>query len=565
MFNINRISSIGRTYRHLDRYRQILGVLFKYGFDELINTLNLEKHLKIGLKLIPRDTQQRVASLSRAERLRMSMEELGPAFVKLGQILSSRPDLIPPEFLLEFSKLHDHVSPFGFDEVCSILNSEFGKPYTEIFAGLEEKPLASASIGQVHRGELADGKVVAVKIQRPGVHKIIETDLEIMLHLALIMEKHLEGAQYYQPSRIVEEFSRVIDQELDYRIEAVHMERFAAQFREDDTICVPEVMRDMTTSRVLIMQYIEGIKVSDIESLSMQGLDSKIIAERGAVLTLKQIFEHSLFHADPHPGNIVILPENVICYLDYGMMGRSDIETREEFAEMLAGIVKQDRPKVARALLNLTLWDVEPEPGKLDADIALLIENFVFRPLKEVEFGKLLYQLLEITAKHRLRLKPELYLMLKVIGTIDSLGRKLDPEFDISKKTESFVSSVQMARLDPRRIYDEMSTYTKDVIRLMKVLPLELRRLLAQLRQGRVKIEFQHRGMEPMLSTLDHVSNRIAFAIVLASLIIGSSLIVLSGVPPKWLGIPVIGIVGYIIAGIMGFWLLWSILRGGKL
>lgn len=565
MLNIHKIGSIGRTYRHLDRYRQILGVLFKYGFDELIDTLNLEKHLKIGLKLIPHETRQRVASLSRAERLRMSMEELGPAFVKLGQIVSSRPDLVPPEFLIELSKLHDHVSPFGFEEVCQILKTELGQPHTEVFARLEETPLASASIGQVHRAWLNDGTTVAVKVQRPGIQKIIETDLEIMFHLAEIIEAHLEGAKYYQPSRVVEEFTRVIEKELDYRMEALHTERFASQFADNKTIYVPRVVREMTTGRVLVMEYIDGIKASDIDRLNLKGLDTKLIAERGAELTLTQIFECSLFHADPHPGNIVILEENVICYLDYGMMGRSDLETREEFADMLAGIVKQDRSKTARALLNLTYWEDEPDPRKLDADLAILIENFVFRPIKEVEFGKLLHQILDIAATYRLRLKPELYLMLKVIGTVDGIGRALDPDFDISAKTETFVRRVQMARLEPGRLYNEAAGYTGDALRLVKVLPLELRRILAQLRQGRMKIEFHHRGMEPILSTLDHVSNRIAFAIVLASLIIGSSLIVLSGVPPKWLGLPVIGILGFIIAGIMGFWLLWSILKGGKL
>ncbi|MBW2311736.1 MAG: AarF/ABC1/UbiB kinase family protein [Deltaproteobacteria bacterium] len=562
---IRKIGVIGRTYRHLNRYRQILAVLFKYGFGDLVDSLKIEQYLEISLQVISRKQRGRIKSLSHAQRIRMAMEELGPTFIKMGQILSTRPDLLPVQWIQELSRLQDDVPPFSFSSVKEIIEQELQKPLDQVFPHLERQPLAAASIGQVHRGQLIDGDEVVVKIQRPSIEKTVEVDLEIMLHLAILMERHLKGMEIHHPALIVEEFARTLEKELDYNVEAAHTERFAMQFTRDTTIYVPKIYREITTRRILTMEYINGIKASEIDRLEEAGLNRHEIACRGFDLIMKQIFVHGFFHADPHPGNIFVLPNNIICYLDFGMMGRIDRQNRENFADLVMSIVRQDEKKATQALVRLTISDEEPDYHLLQRDVADFIERHFYRPLKDIDLGKLLLQLLEMVAKHRLHIPPDLFLMLKALSTAEGLGQMLDPDFDATKQAAPFIRHIQMARLHPRRIAMDLADSGADLLHLFKEIPGELREILRQARQGRIKIEFEHRGLEPMLVTHYRISNRISFAIVLASLVIGSSLIVLSDIPPKWHGIPVIGLAGFLVAGIMGFWLLISILRRGKM
>jgi ubiquinone biosynthesis protein len=443
---------IGRTYRHIQRYRQILTVLFKYGFGDLVDTLKIEQYLEIGLQMISRKRREKMETLTRAERVRMAMEELGPTFIKMGQILSTRPDLLPVEFILELEKLQDHVPPFEYTQVEMIIETELGTQLDNILKDFEEAPLASASIGQVHRARLADGEEVVVKIQRPDIRKTVEVDLEIMLHLATLMERHLEGWEIQRPTKIVEEFAQTLEKELDYTIEASHMERFAMQFLNDSNVYVPKVYRDASTSRILTMEYIDGIKASEIALLEEADLDRREIARRGLDLIMKQIFVHGFFHADPHPGNIFILPDNVICYLDFGMMGRIGRESRENFADLVMNIVRRDERKITEALLRLTVSEEETDRHTLERSVSEFIDLHFNRPLKELDLGKLLHQLLDMVAKHRLSVPPDLFLMIKALSTVEGLGRLLNPDFDVTEQAAPFVRRIQMDRLHPKRI-----------------------------------------------------------------------------------------------------------------
>ena len=562
---IRKIGMISRTYRHIQRYRQILTVLFKYGFGDLIDTLKIEQYLEIGLQMISRRRREKIETLSRAERVRMAFEELGPTFIKMGQILSTRPDLLPVEFIRQLSKLQDDVPPFAFELVRENIEKELGLSLEQVYQEFEETPLASASIGQVHKARLLNGEPVIVKVQRPDIKKSIDVDLEIMLHLATLMERHLKAMEIHRPTRVVQEFARTLEMELDYTLEAAHAERFAAQFLGERTIYVPKVFREVTTKRILTLEYVEGIKASELEKLGEAGLDPRKIARRGFDLILKQIFIHGFFHADPHPGNVFILPNNIICFLDFGMMGRIRRQAREDFADLIMGIVQRDETKAARALTLLTIPDEKTDLADLERDVAQFIDKYFYRPLKDLEMGKLLQNLVEMTTQNRLRIPPDLFLMLKALATEEGLGKMLDPDFDAIKQAAPFIKRVQMDRLHPKRIAGDIYDSGSEFLHLLREIPGEVREILRQARQGRVKMEFEHRGLEPMLSTHDRISNRIAFAIILAALIIGSSLIVLSGVPPKWHEIPVIGLAGFVIAAIMGFWLLISIIRRGRM
>ncbi len=565
MLSFRKIGVLGRTYRHMKRYRQILVILFKYGFGDLVDTLKIEQYLQVGLQLISRKRRESIEKLTRVERVRMALEELGPTFIKFGQILSTRPDLIPIEYIKELSKLQDQVSPFSYEEVRKIIRSETGKWPEEIFQDFDKTPLAAASIGQVHKARLRDSEDVVIKVQRPNIHKTVEVDLEIMLHIASLMEKHLEELEQIRPTKIVEEFAKTLAKELDYTIEAAHIERFAKQFVGDNTIHVPRVYRELTTERMITMEYIEGIKASEIERLREEGYDLELIATRGADLIMKQIFVHGFFHADPHPGNIFILPDNVICYLDFGMVGRITRQEREDFVNVIVNIVRENARKAVDAILKITSYTTEPDREALERDIAELMDQYLYLPLKDIRTSKLLHQALEISSRHKIFIKPDLFLMMKALSMSEILGRMLFPEFNLVEHAKPFIRRIQLGQINPRRITEEIFDSGSQFVGLLKDIPGEIHEILKLTREGRIKIEFEHRGLDSLLFTMDRVSNRIAFAIVLASLIIGSSLITLSDIPPRWHEMPIIGLAGFVIAGFIGLWLLVSIMKQKKM
>ena len=565
MLSIRKIGVIGRTYRHLNRYRQILAVLFKYGFGDLLEMLKIDQYIEVGLQMISRKRASRDERLSRPQRLRMAFQELGPTYIKLGQILSTRPDLVPMEYIAELSKLQDRIPAFPFEQVRNVISSEFGMPPEDLFDTLEEEPFASASIGQVHRAVLKDGESVAVKFQRPGIQKIIEVDLEIMLHLATLAEHHIEELSFHRPVKIVEEFAKTLEKEIDYKNEATNMERVARHFLDDPHVYIPKVYRETTTTRVLSTEFVEGIKISDIEKLEAAGLDRKILTARGADLVLKQIFVYGFFHADPHPGNIFVLPDNVICLLDFGMTGIVDRQTREDFVDLLDSIVHQNEIRASQALLKLTDWEYEPDRRRFEREVADFMGRHLYKPLKDIELGRLLQELLELATALRLRIPPDIFLMMKAFSTVEGVGHLLDPSFDMIAQATPFITEVKLARYKPQRIADDVYDLTSRLLHFFQQFPKDLLDLASLIRQQKLGIRIEHRGLETMLATLDSVSNRISFSILIAALIIGSALIVISETPPLIYGISLIGILLFSAAAIMGIWLLVAILKKGKL
>jgi ubiquinone biosynthesis protein len=565
MISIRKIGIIGRTYRHLNRYRQILAILFKYGFGDLVETLKIEQYIEIGLQMISRKRRERLEKLSRAERVRMALEELGPTYIKLGQVLSTRPDLVSVDFVNEFAKLQDDAPVVDYDQIQQTVEVELGKPLSRIFTEFDPAPLGSASIGQVHRARLHNGDEAAVKVQRPGIKKVIEIDLEIMLHLATLAERHVEELSFHRPVKIVEEFARTIEREIDYTVEAASMERVAGQFLGDSTVYVPKIYRDKTTHRVLTAEYIEGIKVSNIDELSEAGYDCALITDRGADVLLRQIFTFGFFHADPHPGNVFVLPGNVICLLDFGMMGAVDRGTRERFVSLVDGIIRQDEPRTTKVLLKLTEWDDEPDVMTLEKDVADFISHHLHRPLKEIQLGKLLQHLLELATKHRMRIPPDIFLMLKALSQVEGVASRLNPDFDMIEKAIPFIRQIKLSRLSPGRLADDAVRLIEQSYEFLTDFPKDLLELSRSLRQKKLSFTLVLKDLDKMLSTHDQISNRISFAIIIAALIIGSALIVISNMPPLFYGISVIGLIGFLAAGFLGIWLLVAIIKKGRL
>ncbi len=563
MLSIRKIGALGRTYRHLHRYRQILGVFFKYGFGDLIARLKIDQYIEVGLQMISRRPGT-VQKHTRAERIRMAMEELGPTYVKLGQLLSTRTDLIPIHFIEEFSKLQEHVPPFPFREVKPLLEKELKQPMGSVFSFFDEVPFASASIGQVHLAHDLEGERLAVKVQRPGIQKVIEADLEIMLHLAMLMERNVEEVAFHRPVAIVEEFARALEKELDYTHEAASMERFARQFFGDPTVCIPKFYNELSTDRVLTMEFIEGIRVTDFEQLEKCAADKQLIVERGADLFLRQIFDHRFFHADPHPGNIRVMADNVICLLDFGMMGSIDRFNKQEFVELIYSVVRRDEVRTTQVLLRLTSWKEEPNVRQLERDVSDLTGQYLHRPLKHIEIGKLLHQLLELSARYHLRIPPDIFLMLKALSTIESIARMLYPEFDMVAQIAPFIQREKMARYRPRRLAEDFVSLSSEIFHFANQFPRDVLDITRLIKGQRFSIQFEHHGLGNMIETHDRISNKLSFAIIIAALIIGSSIIVIAEIPPLFYGISLIGIIIFIAAAVMGIWLVFAILRKGR-
>lgn len=565
---IRKIGIVSRTYRHINRYRQILTVLIKYGFDDLVNRLRIHQYIEVGLQLFTQRERAQVQALTTPQRARKVLEELGPTFVKLGQVLSTRPDLIPIELADELAELQNNVAPFPFEQVREIVEAELGRPLNEVYEKFEETALAAASIGQVHRATLRDGEEVVVKVQRPNIERVIEVDLEILLHLATLLERHVEDAELYRPTRIVEEFRRVIEKELDFKTEAAHLERFAAQFNNDQTIYVPKVFHEQTTARVLTLEYVDGTPAADIDALDAAGLDRCKIAARGAELMLKQVFVHGYFHADPHPGNLFVLPDNVICLLDFGMMGRLDRRGRELFADLLYAAASRDAPRVTTALVRLAEDDddeIEPDLRQLERDVAEFLDIHMVTELGDLDMGKMLRGMLELTHRNRLPISPDLVAMLKALTTVERLAVKLDPKLNMVAAAERYVRRLKRERMNPRRVMTDFYDSGVELLHLAREIPGGVRDLLRLAKRGGLKLRFEHHGLENMLETNERIANRLSFAIVVGSLIVGSSVIVHSRIPPTLGEIPIVGLAGYIVAGVMGMMLLVAIIRHGRM
>ena len=560
-----QISKLSRTYRNVKRYRQIWTILFRYGFDDVLDKLKIDYYIQLGKKIIPKFKPQELETITTAQRLRLAFEELGPTFVKLGQMLSVRPDLIPESYINEFQKLQDEVPPFPSEQAILEIETHLGNPVDQLFSSFEQAPLAAASIAQVHRAVLTNGEHVVIKIQRPNIQAVIETDLNILFDLVGLLEKRVPESELYNPMAIAQEFAKTIRRELDFIREARSIVRFLRNFKDDATVYVPEVYWELTTDRVLTMEYIDGIKASELAKLDTAGLDRKIIAYNGAQAILKQVFEFGFFHADPHPGNIFILPNNVIAPIDYGMMGSLDDELMEAAGDILTAVVKKDINKIIRVFTDIGIMENELDLRGLKADLTDFLDRYYQVPLYQLDMGKIINELTEVIRKYRIRLPADLTLMAKAMVTEEGVGRSLDPDFDLIALAKPYVEKLMIRKFDPRRYMKDASYTLDNFYRLLKVLPEELRAIITKIKKGELTIKFEHQGLEFLVSELDKASNRLSFSMVIAALIIASSFIIQIDKGPYLFGFSAFGIVGYFGAAILGLWLIIGIMRSGKL
>ena len=559
--------NIKQNYKNLKRTRKILKVATKYGLGYFLDFSKTEGGLNLKKKIFPRKTAklEKIQRLTLPQRARLACEELGPTFIKLGQVLSIRPDLIPRKFAEEFSKLQDEVPPFSFDEVEKQFKKEFGKPISKLFAEFNKQPIAAASLSQVHKAKLISGETVAVKIQRPNISKIIETDISVLFSLVKFIEKRSISGHLFQPVEIIREFSQTIKKELDFINEGRNIEKFRVNFRESETVHIPKVYWNFTTEKILVMEFIKGTKISKVIGSKNLKFDKKIISNRGADMILKQILIDGFFHGDPHPGNIFIMKNNIIAPIDFGMVGRVEESAMVNMADLLIATISNDADKIVRVLENMDIVDQEMDLKKIKVEISYFIDKYYNVPLKQLEMGRIIEEIMKVMVQHQIKVPSDLVLLTKAIMTIEGVGRELNPDFNMAARAKPFASKLIRRKYSLNNLMKVSGKFAEEFFNFLKTFPDEFSYLIKNLRKGKFSVSFQHKGLEKLILEIDRASNRLSFSMIISALIIGSSFIILSNKGPFILNYPVLGIFGYLTAAILGLWLVISIIRRGGL
>jgi len=560
------LNRINRNIRSLKRYRQVLAILIKYGFGHIVEQLNIDYYVQLGKRIVSLGTAAKeIERLSQGARFRLALEELGPTFIKLGQLLSTRPDLLPPEIIDELQILQDRLPAVPFEEIASEIHAELGKPVEDLFHTFERTPLATASIAQVHRGTLAGGEEIVCKVRRPGIETVIATDMDIMMGLAYLIERHLPGGDLYDPIGLVKEFRRAINRELDFTSEGRTTDRFVINFKNDASVCIPKVYWDFSGKTVLTLEYLDGLKISDLNNLQEQGYDLRLIARNGADNFLKQVFIHGLFHADPHPGNLKVMPDNVIGILDFGMVGRLDEDTKLQLTELLLSILRRDVDHIISQLVYSGDLHDEQNLRGLKRDLTEFIDDYYDILLEDLKVGKLLIDFIDILTEYQIKFPANLMLLSRALIAMEGLGRQLDPDFNMVEQLKPFAERIVKDRYTAGYIGKEMAKVMQSYQALGKSLPLDIKEFINRVNRNKFKMDLEHRGLESLILNLDKSSNRISFSLVIAALIIGSSLIMQIDKGPMLFGFPLLGLIGYTVAAILGFGLSIAILRSGRL
>lgn len=504
-------------------------------------------------------------SITRFERIRLALEELGTTFIKFGQIMSNRPDILPGDLIIELEKLRENVLPFSDIQAIEIIEKELNVPLSKHFKNFNPTPIGCASISQVHSAELISGEKVVIKILRPGITEIVYTDIEIMYIFAFRMKKFYKKIDNISIVGIIKEFERAIKKELDFLIEANNIERFAENFAKNTNIHTPKIYKNLSTKNILVMEYIDGFLPSDSEKFIQYNISPIQIAKIGTEAILEQIFVNGFFHADPHTGNLRIMPNGKLCFLDYGMMGRITPQWRMDLADFMLGFINRDVKKITDIVLKVTNKNDCSFRDDLEYEIFEMIEKYSYLDLKSINFSQMIQETISIIYQFELKVPPAIYLLAKTIMMVESIGRMLNPEFIMVEQIRPYAKKIVKERLSFKH-YAKDSIFTiNEILDLMKNLPKDIKTILNQFKSGNLKLKIEHEGLENFSIKFEQASNRFAYSIVLAALIVGSSIMSISKIPPFWNDIPIIGVLGFLISGIMGFILIFDILRHNKM
>lgn len=539
---------------HLSRSRQMARVLLSHGWDFLRNN---EQPTATAASV--------VAANARPLHLRLALEELGPTFVKLGQILSTRADLLPPEYLVELTKLQDSATPVAFEEIREALATELGRPIEDVFAQFDPVPLAAASIGQAHAATLWEGTEVVVKVRRPGIVEQVNEDLEILKELAATASRHWNFADRYDLVGLVEEFSQTLRAELDYIREGHNAERFAANFAGDSHIHVPRVFWEMTTTRVLTLERMRGIKINDLKALDEQGTDRRWLADYATNVVVKMVCEDGFFHADPHPGNFFIEPNDAIGLIDFGMVGVLDEQTQDLLAELLIAINHQDADRLVDVFLELGVTRKRIDRASVRRDIERLLSAYWGLPLGELKVTALLNDVYSVMRAHQMHLPPNLALLLKTLIMVEGLGVTLDPDFHLTNSLSRYTERLVLRQYSPFKWMRSFGRASLALAKLGTEMPQHLRRIVTAAENGNLQIGMRPEGFDPVIDRLERIANRIVLGVIAAAFINGLAVLASVYRPPGWerWGWAVFTF-GFVCALLLGVYLAWNILRPGR-
>ena len=552
--------------RDLSRLREISSVLIRHGLGDLVRRTGLAPALERAGQILHWSEAGKSAEIEPQERFRRSLEELGPTFVKLGQVLSTRPDLLSPIWIAELERLHSEVAPVSFDELLPEIEKALGRSPFNVFAEVEREPYAAASIAQVHRAKLPSGAPVVLKIRRPGISAKIAADLRLLDHLANLIEHEMPEARRYAPVQVVAQFRRSLERELDLAVEARHVDRFARNFADDPYIVIPKVYWDFTSSSMNVQEYVAGIRGTDLSAIADADLDRKVLAARGSDAVLKMILVDGFFHADPHPGNVLYLPDNRIALIDFGMVGRLSALRRGQIVDLLTGIVGHDDQAMLEVLLDWT-GEHGVDETRLAADIGELAFDFADTELKDLRIGALLQRVAALLREHAILLPADLTLMFKTLITLEGLGRQYDPEFRLVDRVRPFLDRALSERYQPVVALRRSQASLANVFGLLTTVPRDLARLVKDARRGGMRVDLDLKRLDSFGERLHNTIDRMTIGIMTASLVIGSSIVMTVGGGPPVFGIPVLtllGLFGYLIAFFNSLWIIHEIWRSDR-
>jgi ubiquinone biosynthesis protein len=549
--------------RDLPRLHEIATIMIRYGWGDLVRLLGINGVLERTGRILHWHSSSEISQLEAPVRIRRALEELGPTFVKLGQLLATRVDMFPPHWIAEFEKLHSQVPAVPYEmlhpELVAALKGEPG----EVFAEFDPVPLAAASIAQVHRAVLKDGTAVVVKIRRPGIEGVIRADLRILEHAARLLESEVPDSRRYDPVHIVSQFRRSLSRELDLAKEARNIDQFARNFADDPLVKIPRVYWAFTSNHVNVQEQIVGMTGVAPDKLRAHGLDPKLLAARGADAVLRMVLEHGYFHADPHPGNVLFLPDNRIGMIDFGMVGMLTHIRRHQIVDLLHALTSKDEQGLLQVLLDWSGESVGDE-DRLAYDVTELLQSYDDLQLKDVKIGALLNDITALMRDNNLVLPSDLTLLFKTLITLEGLGQQLDPEFHMIDQVTPFVQRIIQQRYTPQALLARGRKSVRETLEVLADVPRDLRHLLRDARRGRVKIDLDLKRLDHFGHQLDRASNRVTMGILTASLVVGSSIIMTVEGGPQLFGLPFFGLLGFLIAFFNSLWIIFSIWRSGK-
>jgi len=548
---------IVKEVKDINRLREILTVLFEEGFDFAIEKTKLKHKVPLTKRIRERLKQKEKHTIEK--RLRLTLERLGPTFIKFGQVLSVRPDLIPKSYIKELENLQDEVPDFPYSVVREQVKKELGKEIEEIFSEFGKKPIASASISQVHKAELKDGSKVAVKVQRPDVMKIMETDIDIMFYTARLLEKHMPNLRKFNPVGVVEEFSKWTEKELDFKREAFNAKRFARNFSGSKTVKIPKIYDDFTTEKILVMEFIDGIELHNIKEAKRRKIDLKPIINNGFEAILTQVFVHGLFHADPHPGNIIITKDRKVAFVDFGIVGHFDENLKSKSIELFDGVINNEPEKVVDTLIALSSAEATNKEELLD-DVGEVLDSLQDSDITKIKVSYALEEVMDLALSYGLKMPAPFVLFGKTVITLEGIAMEYDPEFRLIESSRPFIEKLMRQRYNPVVL---LNSFMKNMLKFRKFaeeFPDDATRALKRIEKGRIKVDIEDTDIKKLSVEIDKSGNRVAYSMLIAALLIVGALTINYGNPTIF-NLPPIPLFSFIVALILSFILLFSILR----